>query len=138
MKKKQRAFNTHLNICFILFPLFIYLCIVCFIEKSTVPGIIFAVLCLLPVTVFLTSPLFFVFDDESVEIVYNFGLRENIKWSEVRGVTLTGSWLKGGGYPHYEIAYPKVQKQKFFMLGEISKTARTKKLMAFYYKKGIK
>lgn len=133
MKKKQTAFNTHLLICFILFPLFLYLSIACFMEKTIVMGVIFALITLITAAVFLTSPLYFVFSEESVEIVYNFGQREKIIWDDVISIKKGGGWIKGNGYPHYAVDYPKPEKQKFFMIGEIAKTIRTRKLLALYY-----
>ncbi len=73
-----------------------------------------------------------------VEIVYNFGLREKIKWSDIRNILLMGSWvLSGGGPPHYVIAYQRVEKRLFFVNGEIPKTIKTKRLLKKYYKKRI-
>jgi len=98
----------------------------------------FGIFVLLPVFVFAISPLYFVFSDECVEIVYNFGQREKIKWSDIRNISLMGSWIGGGrGFPHYEIAYPKKEKGLFFVVGEIQKTRKTKRFIEKYYKKKI-
>ena len=78
------------------------------------------------------------FSDEYVEIVYNFGQRELIKWKDIRNISLMGSWIgAGGGLPHYSIAYPKKGKRLFFVVGEITKSSRTTKLIKEYYKKKI-
>ena len=93
---------------------------------------------MIPVFVFAISPLYFVFSDEYIEIVYNFGQREKIKWNDIRNISLMGSWIgAGGGLPHYVIAYPKKEKRLFFVVGEITKSTKTTKLIKKYYKKRI-
>ena len=93
---------------------------------------------LLLVFVLAFSPLYFVFSDEYVEIVYNFGQREIIKWKDIRTISLMGSWIgAGGGSPHYVFAYPRKEKRLFFVVGEIPKTRKTKKLIEKYYKRKI-
>ena len=82
--------------------------------------------------------MYIVFSDKHVEIVYNFGQREKIKWCDIRNILLIGSWIeKGYGPPHYVIAYERVEKRLFFVNGEIPKTRKTKKLLKKYYKKEI-
>ena len=134
MNKKHIALNTHLVLCFFLFVVFVGLSISCAIDSDIGLSIMFGVFILLPVFVFAISPLYFVFSDECIEIVYNFGQREIIKWNDVRNISLVGSWT-GGGLPHYVIAYPQKEKRPFFILGEIQKTRKTKKLIEKYYKK---
>ena len=93
---------------------------------------------MLPIFVFAISPLYFSFSDDYVEIVYNYGQRERIKWSDIRSISLMGSWIgAGGGLPHYVIAYPKKEKRLFFVVGEITKSAKTTKLIRKHYKKKI-
>ena len=134
MKKKHIACNTQLILFVILFIVFLGISISCAIEKEIGLSIMFAILIVLPVFVFAISPLYFVFSDEYVEIVYNFGQTEKIKWSDIRGISLMGSWIgAGGGLPHYVIAYPRKDKRLFFAVGEISKTRKTKKLIEKYY-----
>lgn len=49
-----------------------------------------------------------------------------------------GCWIsRGGGLPHYVIAYPTKDKRVFFVCGEIPKTRKTKKYIKQYYKKEI-
>ena len=138
MNKKTYAFNTLLILCLVLFIVFLGLCISCAIESDIGLSIMFGIFVLLPVFVFAISPLYFVFSDEYVEIIYNFGQREKIKWSDIRSISLMGSWIgAGGGLPHYVIAYPRKEKRLFFVVGEIQKTRKTKKLIEKYYKKEI-
>ena len=137
MNKKHIAFNTHLIRSFVLFIVFLGLSISCAIEKDTDLSIIFAVFILLPVFVFSISPLYFAFSDECIEIVYNFGQREKIRWNDIRSISLRGSWIGAGGLPRYVIVYPRKEKGLFFVVGEIQKTRKTKKLIEKYYKKKI-
>ena len=138
VNKKYIAFNTHLILCFVLFLIFISLSIGCAIEKESGLGIMFALFTLLPLFVFGISPLYFVFSDECIKIIYSFGQKEVIKWSDIRNISLMGSWIgAGGGLPHYVVSYPKREKRLFFVVGEIQKTRKTKKFIEKYYKKKI-
>ena len=137
MNKKRIAFNTHLILCFVLSIVFLGLSISCAVEKEIGLSIMFAVFILLPVFVFTISPLYFVFSDESIEIIYNFGQREIIRRNDIRNISLMGSWIGAGGLPRYVIAYPRKEKRLFFIVGEINKTRKTKKLIMKYYKNKI-
>ncbi len=138
MNKKHIAINTHLILCVVLFIVFLGLSISCAIENKIGFSIMFGIFVLLPIFVFAISPLYFAFSDECVEIIYNFGQKEKIKWSDIRSISLMGSWIgAGGGLPHYVIAYPKQEKRLFFVVGEIQKSRKTKKLIEKYYKKKI-
>ena len=98
----------------------------------------FGMFVLLPIFVFVISPMYFVFSDNCVEIVYHFKQREVIKWGDIRNISLEGAWVHAlDGFPHYVISYPRKQKMYFFMESEISKTRKTKKLLEKYYKKKI-
>lgn len=132
--KRNIALNTHLILCVILFLVFLGLSISCAIENEIGMTILFSIFTLLPIFVFSMSPLYFVFSSEEVEIVYNFGQKELIKWNSVRSISLIGA---GGGLPHYVFAYPRMEKRIFFVVGEIPKTRKTKKLIKRYYKKNI-
>lgn len=142
MRKRQDAkiiaINTHLFLYLILFLVFLSLSISCAAENAVGMTIAFAILTLSPVFAFAISPLYFVFSGEAVEIVYNFGQRELIKWSSVRSISLMGSWTGDGeGLPYYEFAYIQKEKRAFFVVGEIPQTRTTKKLIKRYYKKDI-
>ena len=138
MNKKHIALNTHLILCVVLFIVFLGFSISSAIESDISLSIMFGTFALLPIFVFSISPLYFVFSDECIEIIYNFGQKEIIKWSDIRNISLMGSWISaGGGLPHYVIAYPKKEKRLFFVVGEIQKTRKTKKLIEKYYKKKI-
>ena len=92
---------------------------------------------LLPILLFSISPQYFVFTDEYLEIVYLFGQKEIIKWHEIRSISQMGSWISRGGFPHYEIIYPSKEKRPCFVVGDVSKTVRTRRLLKQYYKREI-
>lgn len=136
--EKHIAFNTHLILYLVAIIIFLRLSICFAIEKEIDLSIFFAIVVLLLIFIFLTSPLYIVFSDKHVEIVYNFGQREEIKCGDIGNILLMGSWIqRGGGPPHYVIAYQRVEKRLFFVNGEIPKTRKTKKLLKKYYKKEI-
>ncbi len=138
MNKKHIALNAHLILCVALFIIFLALSISCAMGNEIGLSIMFGIFVLLPIFVFAISPLYFVFSDEYIEIVYNFGQREKIKWKDIRNISLMGSWIgAGGGLPHYVIAYPRKEKRLFFVVGEIPKTRKTKKLIKKHYNKKI-
>ena len=134
--KKQIAINTHLWLPGVLFIIFVIIAISCLKEKSIGLFIGFSVATLFPIFGFLISPMYYVFDEEGVEIIYLWGQKEEIKWNLITSVTLDGSWMaRYGEPPHYHIAYPTNKKRAFFVSGDISKTKKTKKLITKYYKK---
>lgn len=130
------AVNTHLLLNIIMFSIFLGLSISCAAEGSPGPAIFFAVLALLPVFVLLISPLFYVFTEEQVKIVYPLGQKEIIPWQSVRSISLLGSWA-GSGHPCYHLAYPHQDHQPFYVNSEISKTRKTRRLIKRYYKREI-
>ncbi len=136
--KKHIAINTHLILVLILFLVFICSSIASALANEIGLAIGFGIGTALPIFVFIISPLYFVFDDNEVMIVYNFKQKLIIPWESIRGISLMGHWIgAGGGLPHYIIAFPQKEKRAFFVNGEIPKTRRTKKLIKLYYKKNI-
>ena len=136
--KKHIAFNTHLIVWFVLFLVLVSILIAFVIEKDIMAVVFCSVLILIFMFVFIISPLYVIFSDEGVEIVYNFGQREFIKWSKIKEISLKGSWItKGGGPPSYVISYRSKEKLPFFAMGEIPKTLKTKRLLKKYYKREI-
>ena len=141
MKKttqKHHAFNTQLFFVTAFFIIFLILSVCAAIEYEVGLSIGFTVATLLPIFVFLISPLYVTFSDEEIEIIYILGQKEIIKWKNIRYIRLNGAWIsRGGGLPHYEVAYPTNAKRAFFVRGEIPKTRKTKKYIKMYYKKEI-
>ena len=136
--KKQIAINTHLWLPIALFVIFMTISISCIHEKEIGMTVGFFLAALLPIFVFLISPIYYVFSEESITITYLFGQKEEIKWNSIKSITLYGSWIsRGGATPHYHIAYPTNRKRAFFINGDISKTRKTKRLIKKYYEKNI-
>ena len=136
--KKHIAINTHLWLAVVLFLIFITIAISCINENEIGMVVGFIIAALLPIFVFLISPVYYIFSEESVTITYLFGQKEEIKWNSIRSITLYGSWIShGGASPHYHIAYPTNKKRAFFINGDISKTRKTKRLIKKYYKNNI-
>lgn len=132
--KKQIAVNTHLWLPVMLFAVFITMVIFCIRERAVWLAIGFSIVSLFPLLAFLISPLYYVFTEESVDIIYLWGQREEIQWRAIKRITRCGSWTaRGGATPHYHISYSGNQKRAFFMDGDISKTRKTEKLLHRYY-----
>ena len=134
MKNKQIAINTHLILWFVMILVFLGLSINAAIDSEIGLCIAFGALALVPLFVFLISPLCIGFDKDCIEIIYVLGAREQIRWGEIRNITRFGSWVGGGGSPHFAVAYRQDEKRPFFVLGEIPKTRKTEKLIRKYYK----
>lgn len=138
MQKKYIAVNTHLTLCILLFAQFLWLAVLCANENEMSLCLLFAAVAVAPVFVFVISPLYVAFSVDGIEIVYNFGIKEKIKWREIRNISIQGSLIgKGGGLPNYVITYPQKEKRLFFVVGAIPKTKKTTKLIEQYYNKRI-
>lgn len=138
MNKKHIAVNTHLTLCVLMFAQFLWLSILCVGEGEIGLSVLFGTVALVPVVVFFLSSLYVTFAEDGIEIVYHFGLKENIRWSDIRNISVRGSWIgKGGGLPNYEIAYPCKEQKPFFVVGKIPKTRKTKRYIEQYYKRNI-
>ena len=135
--KKRIAINTHLFLAVILFFVFVSMTVSCALSGESGWAIGFAVVALFPLFVFFISPLYFVFSDDEVKIVYHFGQKEVIQWNAVKKISLVGSWIGGGGMPHYIFSYPTKENPLFFVRGEIPQTRKTKKLIRVYYKSDV-
>lgn len=136
--KKQIAINTHLWLPITLFVIFMTISVSCIHEKEIGMAVGFFLATLLPIFVFLISPVYYIFSEENVQIIYLWKQKEEIKWSSIQSIALYGSWInRGGATPHYHIAYPTNKKRVFFINGDISKTRKTKRLIKKYYKKNI-
>ena len=136
--KKEIAVNTHLFFRLAFLIAFICLTVSCIKEGSTGLAIGFGIFGLTNIFALVISPIYFTFSDVAIEIVYTVGMKEYIEIDTIRSITSEGSWgAPGGGTPHFHLAYPRTKKLQFFMRGDISKTRKTKKLMAKYCKKKI-
>ncbi len=136
--KKHIAVNTQLISLVIIFFMFALVSFVAALENKIGFAIVFGIMALFIVYCFMISPMYVVFDDKGVKIVYNFGQSLNIAWCEVRSISLVGSvFVKSEGLPRYVISFPQTEKKPFFVAAEIPKTFKTKRLIKRYYKKDI-
>lgn len=136
MKEKGKnhiAYNTHRVIAMLLLIVFLAMGTSSLRAEDIWLWIGFFACGLLPLGFLAVSPKYYVFSDTEVKIVYYFGLSEQIRWDSIRSITRSGSWIGGGGLPHYELAYPCGEKRPFFVCGEIAKTRKTERLLKKYY-----
>ena len=121
MKKERKiAFNTNQIFFFVLLLIFLSLAIFFLIDSEdgdialSVAG--FA-LTIAPIFAIIISPVIYIFEDDTLTIVYCLGIKEVIAWKEIRSVAKRGGWFKGTGrgMPVYEIAYPNKKKIPFFV-----------------------
>ncbi len=133
-KQKHTVFNTYLFFPIAMFLLFtsITIAAACFGEIGLAIG--FGIFIPLPIAVFLLVPLYFVFDEKELKIVYNFGQSLNIEWKSVRKIYISGYWFPSSGRPpHYVFVVPQTKEKPFFVVPEIPKTRKNKKLIMLYY-----
>ena len=139
MKEKHIALNTQLIPLVVSFFGLLRLAAISAADKDVVFAVVFVLFAAVVGFGCAISPLYVAFSEESVEIVYTCGKREEIRWSDIRSITAEGSWFaKGGGLPHFVLSFPRKEKKPFFVVGEIPRTRTTKTLIERYYKKKIK
>jgi len=138
MRMKNVVINIYLVLSVILFFVLLGIAVLCAIENEIGLCIGFSLFLAVPVIAFVFSPLYFVFSDDCVEIVYHFGKKEQIKWRDIKEIKLAGSWIrKFAAYPRYVIDYRGKENRPFFVAGQIPKTRKTKKQLKKYYKREI-
>lgn len=132
-KKREIAINTHLLLPTIMFLITAFMSANCIKERDAVLAVGFAVFALLALFDFLISPMYYVFSEKGIVIIYLWKQKEEIEWNSVRDVTFSGCWIPhGDGTPHYHIAYPTDKQRLFFIRGDISKTGKTERLLKMY------
>lgn len=134
-KEIYRAGNPQLLVSGLLTVVALAVAVQFFVEKIYVMGAVLLIIGLLSLFVLLTSPVYMLFSQKELVIVYFFGSKETIQWKEVRQIHKYGGWLfsRGDGFPHYSVVYPKSEKRPFFMVGDIPKTRRVSRLLAEFY-----
>lgn len=134
-KDVYRAGNPQLLISGLLSVVALAVTVQFFMEGIYVMGIVLLIIGLLSLFVLLTSPVYMLFSQKELVIVYFFGCKETIRWKDVRQVHKYGGWLfsRGDGFPHYTVVYPKPKKRLFFMLGDVPKTRKVSRLFAEFY-----
>ncbi len=136
--KNEIALNTHLFLYLFIFAFFQLFADISPLEHDVIGAIVFVLFNVCIIFVFFISPLYFVFDECSVTIVYHFGQRESILWRDILSVYIKDKRIGKGILTNYVFNYPRKEQRKFFIRGEIPKTRKTKKLIEKYYKKKIK
>lgn len=136
--KKYKALNTHMVLWLFLFISLTILSVYSFIGKETGLAVAFLIFAVISISPILFTPIYYIFTQKDITIVYLFRIKEKIEWWEIKSITEKGGWIGGNGTPHYSISYPKRKKRPFFVTGEIIKTRRTKKLLKKFYIKEIK
>ena len=68
--KRYIALNNHLILCVVLFVVFIFISFFSFVDREIFGGVFFSLLTLLPIMVFLLSPIYYVFSSKEIIIVY--------------------------------------------------------------------
>lgn len=132
MKNKKYAFNTYLILFSFVNAVFVYLTVMTTIEKD---WLLFGLSLAFSVIFFLINliqPLLVTFTPEEIRIIYAVGVKEIIPISKIRSIYLQENLSRRrGGSPVYVVRYPHEQKY-FFVVGEIPRTFRTKKLLKQY------
>ena len=136
MSKKEYAVNRNLWLPILLFAVFLALSVSCAAEREWLMLSSFLLLALLCVFVVLIQPLVMVFSKEEIQIIYTVGVRETIPTAEIQEIYAEGGWFsRYTGWPVYTVVYPAKSKKPFFVLGQLSKTRRVKKLLKRVYRK---
>lgn len=139
-KEKYIALNYHtLAFLFAVFVGFLFSWFGYEIEEKffAVGGIVIA---LIFAFLLVVSPTHYVFTNEKLVIFYPFiKRREIILWEDVTGVMSFGSWFYKTifGLPYFKIYY-RHEKDFIFLIGQICRSRRTKRLLQKYYKGNIK
>lgn len=132
MKNKKYAFNTYLILFSFVNAVFVYLTVMTAIEKD---WLLFGLSLAFSVIFFLINliqPLLVTFTPEEIRIIYAVGVKEIISISKIRSIYSQGkAFARREGSPVYVVRYPHEQKY-FFVVGEIPRTFRTKKLLKQY------
>lgn len=132
------AFNKHLCIPLFLFTVFLYMSVSCADDQEWAMVALSLLFALLAFFAILIQPLIIVFQKDEINIIYTVGVKETIRISQIHNIYQQGHWFAGGrGCPVYVVCYPHASKKAFFMISEIPKTRKTKKLLKQFYNKTI-
>ncbi len=138
---KKKVFNCRL-IFYILFALLLfYFGAISAIgeEQDWLLFIGFTVIALLPIFCFFISPIFFVFEKDTLKIYYFFGFYEIIEWKSVKRIEKE-SMTKKEAFMHICVYHiftkgDSIGKKAFFTNSEINATRKTKRLIREFWKK---
>ncbi len=135
--KKHFALNSHYIVIIPFFIIMILFGTACAMENDIWLATAFYIFSLVPIFCLCISPIYYIFTDKSVIIIYCFGIKEIINWSDIRIASKHGSWWFDRSMPAYRLAYPQIKKRLFFVNGEISYSRKTAKYIKQFYKKKI-
>lgn len=137
--KKEKAFSADMILLPLTFLFFGGIGALTF-NINKILSVILLVLAAATLYSLFTSATHYLFDEEGIVIRYFFGIEENIPWSSVKEVILSGSshLVSRYGDPTYKVNYEKDKKTPYFANGEIIKTKRVALLMKTYYNGNIK
>ena len=95
MQKKQRKYAFNTNLVFFFVMLFIFICFaILFLTDNEEDNILGAIcgfaLAVAPAFAIIISPIVYIFEDESLTIVYCLGFKERIAWEKIRSITKWG------------------------------------------------
>ncbi len=137
--KKEKAFSADMILLPLTFLFFGGIGALVF-NINRILSVILLVLAAATLYSLLTSATHYLFDENGVVICYFFGIKEDIPWSSIKEIKLSGSshFVSRYGDPTYTINYKSDKKAPFFAKGEIIKTKRVALLMKTYYNGSIK
>ena len=135
--KKYIAFNSHYVAIIPFFIVMISFAIYCTIDNDIWLATAFYIFSLIPIFCLCISPIYYIFTDKSITIIYCFGINDTIKWPDIKCVSKHGSWWFDRSMPVYRLSYPQIEKRPFFVNGEISYSRKTTKYIKQFYKKKI-
>ncbi len=136
-EKKYIAVNFRLLLWMFVLLVFLGLTVVTAREQEWGLALGFGVFSLVALFGIVISPLYVVFTQSAVTIVYLLGTREQILWKDVKKIYSQGSWFSRGAPPAYKLVYASREKLPFLMEGEIPKTIRTRALLKKFWKREI-
>ena len=133
-KEKHVVFNTQILYEALVLCVILCGCIVTFLIEEYIFAIVFLIYCILSVLWILFAPIYVVFTEQSVTVVYLWGIKERIDWRDIHDISESGRWFsKYDPLPKYHVAYPKKEKYPFFVNGSIPKIKKTKRLIGSFY-----
>ena len=82
-----------------------------------------------------TSPMYTVFTEKELVIVYAVGYKETIAWDEIKKIYIECGVCSR--VPDYVVDYKGEKEKPFFAKGKVPKSKKMQNLMDLYWKKEI-
>ncbi len=134
IKSKEIIFNYYQ-----IFYLFCFLCGVgvilldiCIIKEIALFFVFGLFLSVLYLFLILINPLYYIFDEEKISIIYSCGIKEVIIYKDIKSILERYRLFRVccPGYKYFEIYYP--HKEKIPLKGEVCKTKKVERLLKYY------